>query len=468
MSNTVLPDPKDQRIAELENQLAQAHATIEAFQEQLRQLQAEVETLKRAGKQQATPFSRQKKAKKPKPPGRKAGQGKFTHREKPTPEEVDDTKEEPLSCCPECGGSLIDMKEHEHYEVDIPPVKPIVTRYVTHSGYCGKCKKRVRSRHPDQISTATGAAGVSVGPRAKALGADLKHRLGVSYEKAGDLLWTAFGLPVTRSGLCQADGRLAKKARPVYEELADALRKCVVVHADETGWRIGTLSAWLWVFTNQAITVYTIRPSRGHEVVVDILGREFKGVLVSDCFLAYDAKALAKWLKQKCVAHLLRNLSDIEDSKTGRAVCFSRDVTALLREALALQKEKPTLIPEVFAQRAADLETRLDALIDENRRMTDSDNLRFAKRLRKHRPHLLRFLYVEGLDATNNQAERQLRPAVITRKTSGCNRTEGGAETHAILSSVLVTCRQQKRPILDYLVELQRSQGIPPPLLTAP
>jgi hypothetical protein len=254
----------------------------------------------------------------------------------------------------------------------------------------------------------------------------------------------------------------------VYEELADALRKCVVVHADETGWRIGTLSAWLWVFTNQEITVYTIRPSRGHEVVVDILGREFKGVLVSDCFLAYDAKALAKWLKQKCVAHLLRNLSDIEDSKTGRAVCFSRDVTALLRESLALQKEKPTLIPEVFAQRAADLETRLDALIDENRRMTDSDNLRFAKRLRKHRPHLLRFLYVEGLDPTNNQAERQLRPAVITCKTSGCNRTEGGAETHAILSSVLVTCRQQKRPILDYLVELQRSQGIPPPLLTAP
>lgn len=179
---------------------------------------------------------------------------------------------------------------------------------------------------------------------------------------------------------------------------------------------------------------------------------------------------------QKCVAHLLRNLSDIEDSKTGRAVCFSQDVTALLREALTLQKEKPALSKETFAQRAAGLEIRLDTLIaeraphrcDENRRMTDPDNLRFAKRLRKHRSHLLRFLYVEGLDATNNQAERQLRPAVITRKTSGCNRTEGGAETHAILSSVLVTCRQQKRPILDYLVALQRSQGIPPPLLAPP
>lgn len=289
MRNNVLSDPKDQRIAELEDQLAQANASIEGLQEKIRQLQAEVESLKRAGKRQATPFSRQRKAKKPKPPGRKAGEGDFNHREKPRPEEVDDTKEEPLSGCPECGGELVNMKEHEHYEVDIPPVKPIITRYVTHSGYCENCKKRVRSRHPDQISTATGAAGVSVGPRAKALGADLKHRLGVSYEKAGDLLWTAFGLSVTRSGLCQADGRLAKKALPVYENLAEALRKCTVVHADETGWRIGTLSAWLWVFTNQEITVYAIRPSRGHEVVLDILGREFKGVLVSDCFLAYDA-----------------------------------------------------------------------------------------------------------------------------------------------------------------------------------
>lgn len=464
MSDPVLPGPKERRIAELENQLAQAHATIEALQEQLRQLQAEVEAQKRAGKRQATPFSRQKQAKAPKRPGRKAGQGKFSRREKPA-SAADDTKAAPLPCCQECGGGLTEMKEYEHFEVDIPPVRPVITRYVTHSGYCGNCKKRVRSRHPDQISTATGAAGVSVGPRAKALAADLKHRLGVSYEKSSDLLWTAFGLRVTRSGLCQADGRLAQKARPVYQELIAALQKCTVVHADETGWRIGMLSAWLWVFTNQEITVYTIRKSRGHEVVLDILGREFKGVLASDCFLAYDAKALAEWLKQKCVAHLLRNLSEIEASKTGRAVCFSRDVTALLREALTLQKEKPTLNSETFDQRAAEMESRLDALIDAKRRMTDRDNVRFAKRLRKHRPHLLRFLYVEGLDATNNQAERQLRPAVITRKTAGCNRTKGGAETHAILASVLVTCRQQKRSILDYLVKLQRAPDTLPPLL---
>jgi len=85
--------------------------------------------------------------------------------------------------------------------------------------------------------------------------------------------------------------------------------------------------------------------------------------------------------------------------------------------------------------------------------------------LRKHRPHILRFLYIDDLDATNNQAERMLRPAVITRKTNACNRTRTGAETHAILSSVTVTCRQHSIPILNYLVQLQQFGGTPPPLV---
>jgi transposase len=218
------------------------------------------------------------------------------------------------------------------------------------------------------------------------------------------------------------------------------------------------------VFTNQKTTVYTIRHSRGHKVVVDILGAEFAGVLNSDCFLAYDAKALDDWLKQKCVGHLLRNLSEIEASKTRGAVRFARNVTALLREALQLKAEKADLPAQTFAERAAVLEARLDRLIHEDRRFTDPDNARFAKRLRKHRAHLLRFLYLDQLDATNNQAERQLRPAVISRKTTGCNRVAQGAEAHSILASVLATCHQRAIPILDFLVELQRAAGNPPSL----
>ncbi len=231
------------------------------------------------------------------------------------------------------------------------------------------------------------------------------------------------------------------------------------------------------------ITVYDIRANRSSDVVIDILGEQFKGILASDGFLAYDDRRLKDWLKQKCIGHLLRDLKDMRESKTGRALQFARQMTALLQDALRLKAEKPHLDPFTFANRARSLETRLDTLISDRRHFTDPDNARFAKRLRKHRPHLLRFLYVDGLDATNNQAERKvvsyrrtmIRPAVITRKTNGCNRTKSGAETHAILSSVLVTCHQHSIPILDYLVQLrlkgavtsQRVGTAPPPLASA-
>jgi transposase len=465
-----LPESKDQRIAELEEQLAQALVTIQQLQKlqkEVERLQAEVEELKRAGKRQAAPFARRKWVEHPKKSGRKAGKGQFARREKPSLKQITETKIAKLQGCPACGGKLCEIHTHEQYVTDIPEVKVITTRFVTYSGYCGECHKRVRSQHPDQTSNATGAAGVQVGPRAKALATDLKHRLGVSYGKVSEVLQDAFGLQVSRSGWCQSDQKLSNTARPVYEELLEMIRQCSVVHADETGWRIGTLAAWLWVFTNSEATVYTIRANRSSDVVVDVLGQEFKGILASDCFLAYDDKRLKTWLKQKCLRHLLKDLKEMQESKSGRALQFARQMTTILQEALALKRQKFNLDPFTFFQHARDLEARLDALIAPQRRLSNCDNARFARRLRKHRPHLLRFLYIKELDATNNLAERMLRPAVITRKTNGCNRSKPGAATHAILSSVLVTCHQHSIPILDYLVQLQRFGGNPPPLVSA-
>ncbi|HUG33139.1 MAG TPA: transposase, partial [Anaerolineales bacterium] len=204
----------------------------------------------------------------PRRPGRKAGKGRYAHRELPQVVKISETKEAKLHGCPACGSRLEAIRKQEQFVTDIPVVEVKTTRFVTYSGYCTACHKRVRSQHPEQTSLATGAAGVMVGPRAKALAADLKHRLGVSYGKVGEVLNDAFGLQVSRSGWCQADQKLARTARPVYEELLAAIRQCSVVNADETGWRIGTLSAWLWVFTHPEVTVYTIRANRSSDVVL--------------------------------------------------------------------------------------------------------------------------------------------------------------------------------------------------------
>ena len=159
-----LPSTKDQRIAELEKQLAQALAMIQ-------KLQKEVEELKRAGKRQAAPFARRKWVERPKKSGRKQGQGKFAHRLMPTIQQITETKTAKLHGCPECGGKVCEIHKHDQYETDIPVIEVKTTHFITYSGYCRDCHKRVRSRHPDQTSQATGAAGALVGPRAKALAA---------------------------------------------------------------------------------------------------------------------------------------------------------------------------------------------------------------------------------------------------------------------------------------------------------
>lgn len=468
------PETKAEEIREVKEQLSQALEIIQKQQKQIERLQqiveqqqAEIEDLKRIGKRQAAPFARRHWVEKPKRPGRKAGKGKFVHRELPKVVKIHETKEAKLDGCPECGGHLRTIRQQEQFVTDIPVVEVQTTRFVTYSGYCPGCHKRVRSQHADQTSLATGAASVMVGPRAKALAADLKHRLGVSYGKVSEVLNDTFGLQVSRSGWCQADQKLAHTAQPVYAELLEVIRQCSVVNADETGWRIGTLAAWLWVFTHREVTVYAIRDNRSSDVVIDILGEQFQGILTTDCYLAYDDRKLKEWLKQKCVGHLLKDLKEMKEIKSGRALHFARQVTIVLQEALALKTEKVRLDPFTFHQRAQALESRLDVLIAPQRRLSDRDNARFAKRLRKHRLHLLRFLYVEELEATNNLAERMLRPAVITRKTNGCNRNRSGAMTHAILASVLVTCRQHSIPILDYLVQLQQYGGTPSSLVTA-
>jgi transposase len=125
------------------------------LREQLDRLHQRLAKWERAGKRQATPFARRKHTSDRKKPGRKAGQGRFSYRAKPTADQVDETKESRVDGCPECGGRLTDVKDHEQFVVDIPEVEPQMTRYVMQRGYCGQCRRRVRSRHREQISTAT-------------------------------------------------------------------------------------------------------------------------------------------------------------------------------------------------------------------------------------------------------------------------------------------------------------------------
>ncbi len=426
---------------------------IESLRAEVERLKKELEDARRAGKRQAAPFSKGTPKADPKRPGRKPGHPP-SHRPTPPPEQVDRTIIVPLPTnCPECHKPLgsAPVVVHDQYQIDLPEPKPVITRFRIPVARCPACYRRVQGRHPEQTSDALGAAAVQYGPRLLGFAADLKHRLGVSYRKCASVLLTLTGLAVASAALVRSGHRLRRLAQPSYDRLIEAARRSEVQHVDETGWKIGGRSAWLWVFADERVTLYRIRPSRAHDVVVEVLGEDFGGVLVSDCFLAYDPLNCEK---QKCLAHLLKTCGEIERSKTRGAVRFSRRVAALLRRAMALRRRRPDMNPHGYAVARGRLHAELDRLLAGT--YTDPDNARLAKRLRKQRDHLLRFLDHEAVDATNNLAEREVRPAVIARKLSAGNRTEAGAETHAVLASILRTCRRQGRDILQELAGLLR------------
>ena len=258
---------------------------------------------------------------------------------------------------------MYEFATHENYQIDIPHIQPFVTQFITQSAQCPCCQCRVQSSHPDQLSTAAGAANVCLGPRVLAMVADMHEHMGVSYEKIADFLSHIFDFTVTRSTLCRALDRLLKKAQPIYEHLIEVVRKSAVIHADETGWKVGTLNAWLWVFTNTQLTVYTIRAgegARGHQVAIDILGDSFNGVLVSDCFCVYDVEAMQNWIKQKCLAHLLKDLKNMKESGKAAILAFASEITALLKKAIELKDQKQHIDEASYKQQSKSIDKQLD------------------------------------------------------------------------------------------------------------
>lgn len=440
--------------------LKQRLAELEAL---VKELQAQLEAALRAGKRQAAPFSKGAPKAEPKTLGRKAG---HPAAQRPKPQRVDRVVEVTLPArCPRCGGPVMPDRVEVQYQVDIPPVQPVITQFDVHVGHCGDCQRRLPGHHPQQTSDALGAASVPLGPRALTLAAEAKHELGVPYGQISRWFESAFSLTVCRAAWARADQGLARRGAPLYLKLIDLLRQSHSVAVDETGWKVAGQLAWLWVFTNAVVTVYLIDPTRAHEVVERVLGEDFAGVLQCDCFLAYDPLTCDQ---QKRLQHLLRRCDALTESKSRRAVVFSRQVASLLRGAIHLKHrlQDQHITPHGFCVARGRLAAALDRLLAGH--YSDPDNAKLAKLLRNHRSQLLVFLDDEAVAPTNARAEQEIRPAVVVRKTSACNRSPTGAATHAILTSLIRTCRKQGQSFLTLGLALWCRTPLPLPKALRP
>lgn len=403
---------------------------------QIVQLEQKLEETQRRAFRQAAPFRlpESRREGSPRRPGRPKGHpGSY----RPKPTQIDQRIKVPLERCPHCQEALQPKREIKQYIQEIPPVQPINIELITQEGHCGRCDREVRSSHPLQVSLAEGAAGVQLGPNALAIAVELNKVKGLSMRKTCATMQSLFGLKLSPGGLAQALARVAGKMKSSYDQLLENLRRADLVHSDETSWWVGGPGYWLWVFTNADTTAYVVEASRGRKVVQEVLGADYPGVLISDCLAVYDD---ATPVQHKCYSHHLMALKKAREEHPQQGEGYLLEVRALLHTAMYFKALEADPTDPRYERCLTRLDQCADELLKAPRAQPQEEKVR--RRLSKQRDHLFTFLKHRCVQATNNRAERQLRPAVIARKISCGNKTEKGASTWQILTSLAVTTAQ--------------------------
>jgi transposase len=437
------------------------------LRQEVERLSSLIEELERRLARPAAPFRvrESRKVKEPRKPGRKKGHEAAWRQPPASEEQIDQTVQAPLGGerCPHCGAShgFDHPREHERFVDEVVPAQARRIRVLTHSGQCRGCGKRVESAHPLQTSAAGGAARTSLGPRAQASLLTLGD-LGLSVRKTARAAKEFLGLSVSPGAISQLRQRMARKLEPQYQGLVEEARAADHLHVDETSWWVGGPGHWLWVFCNDDLTVYRIAPGRSRQQLLETLGQGFGGVLVSDCLSVYDG---VNERQQKCYAHHLKAIAQAQEQlQGGGGGEVLSQLRAALQAAMALKAARPELGDQEFAQMRASLEKTFDQLLDGGCAaragpQPQLEELKVLARIRKQRDHLLEFLDHPRVEATNNQAERQLRPAVIARKVSCGNKTSAGARAQEILMSLAATARQRGE---SFLLLCQRAARLVP------
>lgn len=334
--------------------------------------------------------------------------------------------------CPRCRSKVgRPSKWHSHTQVELPePAKVVVTKYNIGWCYCSTCKARV-ALTGDKIAQS------KYGRRLHGQISYWKFALGLTMPKIQKLLIEQYELKLSTGQIAAILKRTADYFETTYEGLKELLKTQTHLFADETGWRNQGNTHWLWSFSNEDLSYYTIDRSRGAKVVKDTLGSSFNGVLSSDFYPAYT-RLNAK--KQKCWTHLLRELRNLREKYPGRneIITFSRRIRKFYERAENLKTlyAAGNNIDKKFDR----LNNDTDKFIHKKHEHIELQCL--AKRLIRHRDEIYTFIKT-GISATNNHAEREIRPAVLMRKTSYGNRSNDGARTQAVLMSIIRTCQKQ-------------------------
>ena len=464
---------RDVRIAELETKVAGLEATIAKRDATIAELMVRVanleEKLATSSRNSGKPPSSDPPTVTPKtklPTGRKPG-GQVGHvqhkRELFPPEKVKRFVDCKPSRCGRCDRRLHgeDPNPWRHQVAELPKIEPDVTEYRVHTLGCD-CGHRTRGTLPE--GTPTG----SFGPTVVAAVNLLLGVYGLSRRDVADLMRDMFGLPISPGAVvgCQRIGAAA--LAPAHEEAQAEVPKAPVRYADETGWKMGDLYACLWVAVTPSVTVFRVQAERSRDAAMKVLGK-VNGLLGSDRYAAYD-----HWparMHQFCWAHLSRLFVRFSERSNPTVKVIGLALTAEKDRMFAWwhRVRDGTLSKATFKRYMAPVQRRVVALLEEGAASSCDKTRRTCKRLLAGSRSLWAFVHKDGIDPTNNIAERALRRPVILRKTSFGSQSEHGCRFLERTLTVHATLRQQGRPVYAFITAACQAHmlGTAPPSLLA-
>jgi transposase len=354
----------------------------------------------------------------------------------------------PLDCCPCCAGVL---QRNGHFikrvqQVDLGPPSLRVEEHVSPEYWCGHCQRSFHAPMPKAIEK-----GGLVGPRLTALIAYLKGVCHASFSTVRKFLRDVVQVTLSRGQLVKVLSKVSAALDGPYQELLTLLPGAAHLNVDETGHKENGTLMWTWCFRAELYTLFKIDPHRSADVLIEVLGREFDGVLGSDCFSAYRRYMReCDVVVQFCLAHLIRDVKFLTTLPGKAERNYGERLREALRELFGLIHRREQMPARQFQQQlqvARDQVLRLGTTQVPPGRLAQA----MAKRLATHGASYFTFVTTPGVEPTNNLAEQAIRFVVIDRHITQGTRSESGQRWSERIWTVLATCAQQGRNVWEYL-----------------
>jgi transposase len=350
--------------------------------------------------------------------------------------------------CRCCGEELSgeDPSPYRHQVAEIPPAVVEVSEYRLHKLTCAKCGATTRAKVPEGVPQG------GFGPRLQASVALLSGRYHLSKREVSGLMDDFFQADLGLGSVPTLEQRTSEAIAKPVEEARTYVREQKVVSQDETGWKEGNQKAWLWVAATPLVTVFMISLHRSAEVAKQMLGLDFKGILNSDRWSAYNW--LANQQRQLCWSHLRRDFQAFAE-RDGESQLLGETLLRLVHQMFTWWHavRDGTSSQAQFQERMSPIRTEVGELLRKGTTCPHKGTAGTCRDILKREEALWTFVDVSDVEPTNNLGERQIRPGVLWRNGSFGTQSVAGSRFVERIMTVVSTLKLQDRNVLDYLTK---------------